>query len=56
MPEWNYNTYPLAYAPGLETTQGQGLHIRDYVVEARQEDSGWTTVKRAQKQRKVRKL
>jgi hypothetical protein len=25
-------------------------------VEARQEDSGWTTVKRAQKQRKVRKL
>jgi hypothetical protein len=55
MPDWKYSAYPVAHAPGLESTQGLGLNIRDYVVEARQEDGGWTTVKRAMKQRKVRR-
>ena len=54
MPSWSYNTYPVAFAPGLETTQGVDLPM--YVQEGRQEDSGWTTVARRQKkQRKARK-
>jgi hypothetical protein len=56
--KWTYEPCPLAFAPGLESTQGLGLNIRDYVYEIRQEDSGWTTVKRQSrsKQRKTRRL
>jgi hypothetical protein len=53
MPSWKYDTYPQAFAPGLEATQGLGLNIRDYVFETRQEDGGWTTVKRNNKKRKT---
>ena len=56
MPEWKYNTHAIAYAPGLESTQGLGLDMPMYVQEIRQEDGGWTTVTRNKKQRKVRKL
>ena len=56
MPSWNYDTHAISHAPGLESTQGLGLKIRDYVVEVREEDSGWTTVKRSGgKQRKPRR-
>jgi hypothetical protein len=53
MPSWSYTTYATAYAPGLENTQGANLPM--YVQEARQEDSGWTSVSRRKKQRKTRK-
>jgi hypothetical protein len=54
MPSWSYNIYPIAYAPGLESTQGANLPM--YIQESRQEDGGWTTVARHQKkQRKLRK-
>jgi hypothetical protein len=56
MPEWKYDTHAIAYAPGLESTQGLGLDMPMYVQEIRLEDGGWITVSRRNKQRKVRRL
>ena len=56
MPSWIYSIYPQVHAPGLEFTQGLGVNIRDYVVEKREEDSGWTTVKHVSKLRKGRRV
>jgi hypothetical protein len=54
MPAWTYSTHSIAYAPGLESTQGADLPM--YVQEPRHEDGGWTTVVRSKKQRKARRL
>jgi hypothetical protein len=54
MPEWSYNTHAVAYAPGLESTQGADLPIPAQKISY--EDGGWTTVVRNKKQRKARRL
>jgi hypothetical protein len=54
MPVWSYETHPIKYGPGLESTQGVGARPMTYVMISNggKEESGWTTVHRGRKSKK----